>query len=242
MSVMSDDLHTGAHRLIPPLTAPANTAQQSLLQDDAAPVQVHAGADTEPTEYTVSVDETRARLHALGIAKSKDTIQRYCREGDLDCQKLGMLRRYFATEASVNALIAKLQNDATASAGVKVHAPAPEETTSEDQELHEGARSRTQIDAPVDDESIVDFLKEQVRVKDEQIKVKDEQIVSMLERDRETNILIKGLQTSLTNTVGLLTGKREDYPNNDGVRDAEHAHHTDIGKGSVENEHEQART
>ena len=85
---------------------------------------------------------------------------------------------------------------------MKVHAPAPEETTAEDQELYEGARSRTQIDATVDDESIVDFLKEQVRVKDEQIKVKDEQIVSMLERDRETNILIKGLQTSLTNTVG----------------------------------------
>jgi len=55
-----------------------------------------------------------------------------------------------------------------------------------------------------------DFLKDQISEKDaqiaqlnNQIERKDEQIMTMLERDRETNILIRGLQDALTNTLGL---------------------------------------
>lgn len=54
------------------------------------------------------------------------------------------------------------------------------------------------------------FLKEQVVEKDrqiakmhEQLERRDEQIMTMLERDRETNILIKGLQRTLEHTLGL---------------------------------------
>jgi hypothetical protein len=36
----------------------------------------------------------------------------------------------------------------------------------------------------------------------DQIKVKDTQIASLLERDRETNILIRGLQEMLTPLLG----------------------------------------
>jgi hypothetical protein len=39
-----------------------------------------------------------------------------------------------------------------------------------------------------------DFLREQIKVKDGQLAVKDQQISAMLERDRETNILVQGLQ------------------------------------------------
>jgi hypothetical protein len=44
----------------------------------------------------------------------------------------------------------------------------------------------------------------------EQMKVKDGQIASLLERDRETNILIRGLQEMLT---PLLGGPRHESPN-----------------------------
>ncbi len=40
-------------------------------------------------------------------------------------------------------------------------------------------------------------LTDQLRTKDEQLKIKDTQIAAMLERDRETNFLIRGLQTLL---------------------------------------------
>ena len=62
---------------------------------------------------------------------------------------------------------------------------------------------------------MVDFLKDQIRVKDEQIRVKDQQIAAMLERDRETNILIRGLQDRIGDAFGLLVSgkpREEDRP------------------------------
>jgi len=58
-----------------------------------------------------------------------------------------------------------------------------------------------------DDGSLVDFLKEEIRVKNKQLEVKDTQIAAMLERDHETNVLIRGLQNQLGDTFAMLTGK-----------------------------------
>jgi hypothetical protein len=44
----------------------------------------------------------------------------------------------------------------------------------------------------------------------DQIGVKDTQIAALLERDKETNFLIRGLQTMLTPLLG--TGERHDPP------------------------------
>jgi len=56
----------------------------------------------------------------------------------------------------------------------------------------------------------IDFYKSQLEQKDQQItqinnqlERRDEQIMTMLERDRETNILISGLQQALHQTLGL---------------------------------------
>lgn len=78
-------------------------------------MQVHAAAprgvqmllqtDELPKDYSVSVEEIRLLLFENGIEKSKDAIQRYCREDRLDAVKLGLLRRYFATPLSVQHLL-----------------------------------------------------------------------------------------------------------------------------------------
>ena len=69
------------------------------------------------------------------------------------------------------------------------------------------------------------FLKEQMIEKDrqitelhKQIERKDDQIMSLLERDRETNILIQGLQRTLTDTLGLEASKVRDTSANDEER------------------------
>ncbi|PHP65448.1 hypothetical protein CSC94_19000 [Zhengella mangrovi] len=246
--------------------------------------------------YPLSVDDIRSRLFALGISKSKDTVQRYCREGVLDCVKLGMFRRYFATEASVASLLATLQSDAAADSGMQlrageqrrtqpdlqVHAASQNQAAALDRDLYQPATNRMQVDTaagtsmtanaaagssdagvtgsgfpkslpdgvdvrtkPTEvegqvkadhegderhavsryhrmpepgrmaDPDMLDFLKEQLRVKDDQIKVKDEQIAAMLERDRETNILIRGLQDRIGEAFGLLVSgrkQRDDWP------------------------------
>ena len=57
---------------------------------------------------------------------------------------------------------------------------------------------------------MIDFLMKQIDTKDQQLAVKDRQIESMLERDHETNILIQGLQTSLTGVVRALPRAHHD--------------------------------
>ena len=233
------------------------TAQPQSFQEDAAPVQPDAGAVQDDAAVaspaseiaddllTVSVDVIRLRLEQVGISKSKDTVQRYFREGRLTGRRLGLLRRYFASEESAENLIETLQKDAAAPTDTQVHAgaddeisdgmqvdeAAPEEDVARDNELHAAASADAQVHAPVHnhepasqatpstgaaDTGMQEFLKDQLRVKDEKLKVKDEQIAAMLERDRETNILIRELQGALTSTVQALPGVRDNQ-----ARDAE---------------------
>lgn len=93
------------------------------------------------------------------------------------------------------------------------HTPAPvlveEQTVSEvstavntSEPFHTGTN--------LDNGQMIDFLMKQIDTKDSQLAVKDRQIESMLERDHETNILIQGLQTSLTGVVRALPSARRD--------------------------------
>lgn len=166
-----DSQQNNSARPVPSFAPAKDTAQPSPVQMDAgaqkpaeSSVQVDTPAYHSPantvSDYTVSVDEVLIRLHEIGLDKSKDTIQRYCREGDLNCEKLGMLRRYFATEDSVEKLIEKLQPDAEAltlkqvheAASVQepkreeTHAGAPSRDNEKTQNPHQPAHSDTQAD------------------------------------------------------------------------------------------------
>ena len=63
-----------------------------------------------------------------------------------------------------------------------------------------------------DDMEIVNFLKHQLERTEKQLDVKDRQIEALLERDRETNVLIQGLQASLTGVVNALPTPRDGAP------------------------------
>jgi hypothetical protein len=211
-----------------------------------------------PKDYSVSVDEIRLLLFENGIEKSKDTIQRYCREGRLDAVKLGLLRRYFATPLSVKRLLEYLRTDTVeidaaelgepASTGmqahegavgtvepdVQLHAATEPSISTLEPDPHEAAPTRMQAHATEHSDGMVDFLKSQINVKDEQIKVKDNQIAAMLERDRETNVLIRELQTQLSNTFRLVAGGREDAPRETARYREQSEHHHESHDG-VEN-------
>lgn len=67
-------------------------------------------------------------------------------------------------------------------------------------------------DKTKDNTEIVDFLKRQLERAEKQLDVKDRQIEALLERDRETNVLIQGLQASLTGVVNALPTPRHGAP------------------------------
>lgn len=163
----------GQRRIEPPHTlathrhaGETNPENNALQLDAGASDDIQQHAATKPEDYTISVDQVREHFSSKGVKKSKDTIQRWCRAGDLDCQKRGVLGRYFTTEASLLKLEEKilpdmiaessgaaiLQPDAAASGrirdNVKVHAAvdeAPRSGMQVNEAGNAGACSNTQL-------------------------------------------------------------------------------------------------
>ena len=104
--------------------AEETVTNNALQQDAAAPELAQGHAPSRPEDYTISVEHVRDHFRSKGLTKSKDTVQRWCRTGDLDCQKLGLLSRYFTTETSLLALERKLLLDMIAeNSGASVAQP-----------------------------------------------------------------------------------------------------------------------
>jgi hypothetical protein len=78
--------------LLGPVEKPGEDQRLQEMPDPAGAnsgAQVDAAASGDPYDaYPLSVTDIRSKLFALGISKSRDSIQRYCREGMLDCVKL----------------------------------------------------------------------------------------------------------------------------------------------------------
>jgi len=157
---MNDQLF-GARRSVPlhatvlPSDAAENTLENSTLQQDTAVepgVQDHTPLSTD--DYTISVQQAREHLRSKGLTKSKDTIQRWCREGDLDCQKLGVLGRYFTTETSLLSLEQKLLPDmmadgAGARAAARRGTPLQPEVDHQHAQRHAGVETSDHVDVPL---------------------------------------------------------------------------------------------
>ena len=161
-------------RRLEPLHSPApqaheaeNSPETNTLQDDAASTtDMQVDALPKPEDYTISVEHVREHFRSKGLTKSKDTIQRWCRAGDLDCQKRGVLGRYFTTETSLLKLEQKLLPDMIAeNAGAAVVQPDAAEPDAErsDMQAHapefEPARSDMQEDEVADAVARTDVTK-----------------------------------------------------------------------------------
>jgi hypothetical protein len=173
-------------------------------------------------DFALSIEEVAERYAAAGHARTIRTLQRYCAGGHLDCQKIATTLgdKYYVAPYSVARHIAQI-NEVIA---------FTERTTGRDQPRHAATTvasepshevlpetHATGSDAPrpaateVTDLSphVVKLLEREVeQAKDErdflreQIDRKDKTIDSLIERDRETNILVRGLQEMLTPLLG----------------------------------------
>ena len=85
------------------------------------------------------------------------------------------------------------------------------EQANEPVRTHANTSEPVQAGSHTEGKEIVSLLKKQLERAEHQLDVKDKQIDALLERDRETNILIQGLQTSLTGVVNALpSGRRNE--------------------------------
>lgn len=164
-------------------------------------------------DYTLSLDDVAARYAAAGHARTLRTLQRYCASGHLDSQKIATAigDKYLVTPQSVERHLAQIEElaavDAVATgrdaprqvATGRDNIVEPQQASAEDATApdvsrqaatEEGQSSRyvAQLEKRIEEKDAVIGL-----LRDELVH-RNEEIVRRNERERETNILIRGLQ------------------------------------------------
>lgn len=191
------------------------------------PEQPRPAANTDEHSYLLSVEEAADRYAAAGHPRTIRAIQKYCGRGDLESQKVETTygERYLITPASVDRHIAMIRERTAANGheqsriGTVSTVPTPAANSGEpDANVREqprpvandGEQPRTDLEVSrlASENQLLrsenEFLRGQVAVKDEQIK-------DQMERARETNHLIGGLQKMLTPLLGRPEGNQT-YP------------------------------
>ncbi len=159
-------------------------------------------ANSSEHEFTLTIEEAADRYAVAGHPRTIRALQKYCARGDLDCQKAETAfgQRYMITPASVARHIAQIEDVSQAPGRGQPRTDAADRSLQPSQladaEVLETVREQPRPDAYVQRlESENEFLRGQIGQKDKTID-------ALLERDRETNILVGGLQKMLTPLLG----------------------------------------
>jgi hypothetical protein len=165
------------------------------IEEDAA----HPDTSGQPDipGHWVSVRKASHLLAQAAMPRNKRTIRRYCERGELECQKTENALhqpQYFINPASITEYIEQQKTLSGFSPDTSGHTQTEPDTSGQDLiDISSAFRTEDQPDTSgrdrtrPDDKDMIEFLKGQVIEK-------DKQIGALLERDHETNFLIKGLQ------------------------------------------------
>jgi hypothetical protein len=196
---------------------------------DEGPQQQPDTARPSATRYSLTLDETARLFAEAGLSRNIRSLQRYCAAGRLDCikEETATGLTFFVDPDSVGRAITQLaqlhgitdeeRHGAVVSDMSHRVAPVIEPNPQFDQprasaaERDIGAQEISERPTPPQSdmsryvaqvESENAMLKEHVAFLKEQAQVKDTQIAALLERDKETNYLVRGVQQMLAPLLG----------------------------------------
>jgi hypothetical protein len=151
------------------------------------------GSGPDMAGNNVTVEEAALLFAKAGVPRSPRSVRRYCERGHLQCVRIdteNAQEQYLITAASIDRRIAELKQIQSSTSGVR---SSPDVTGF----IRPGPARSGQSE-------LVEILRDQIKRKDEQITVKDGQIAALnrtldqtIERDRETNVLLKLLQEKI---------------------------------------------
>lgn len=181
------------------------------------------------TPYSLTLEEVSRLFDEAGLPRNVRTLQRYCAASQLDCikEETATGLAYFVDPVSVERTIKQLAQLHGLTDEVR-HSPTSEPMSNH---VAEAVTASARPDAPrpsavdrgddaltihdrqsppdADTSRIVALiendntsLREQNAFLRHQVDVKDTQIAALLERDKETNYLVRGLQTMLAPLLG----------------------------------------
>jgi hypothetical protein len=181
------------------------------------------------TRYPLTLDDVSRLFDEAGLPRNVRTLQRYCAAGRLDCikEETATGLAYFVDPLSVDRAIKQLAQlhgltDELRHSATSEETPHPVAHDAEASPMPDAPRpsavNRDEVaeiiperqSAPEPDRSGLvavlerenTSLREQGQFFRHQIEVKDTQIAALLERDKETNYLVRGLQTMLAPLLG----------------------------------------
>lgn len=176
-------------------------------------------ANIDEQAYTLTVEEAASLYEQAGFARTMRAIQKYCARGDLICLRESTTygERFRITPASVARHIEQIKQLSQANgrdqsrtdANVRAEVSEPAASENDEASVREQPRPVAADDRYIAQlESENALLRGQLDRKDRQIEQRDNQIEAMIERDRETNILIESLQRR----IPLPEGRRAEEP------------------------------
>ena len=176
---------------------------------------------TDDDKFILTIEEVGNLYAQAGFPRTIRTLQRYCENEDLVSRKkqtlLGYM--YLVTSESVERHISQLRQFgattevatdrgeprlAAVDVAAKVEAvsePRPS-ATSDDQPRPTATEpiGKSPYDTQLENEN--SFLRSQITVKDSQIMVLQETVKHIIERDKETNVLMQGFQGLFSKLLG----------------------------------------
>jgi hypothetical protein len=181
---------------------------------------------TADDKFTLTIEDAGNLYAQAGFPRTIRTLQRYCEHGHLDSRKketlLGYM--YLITSESVERHISQLaQFGATTEVVVDRGVPR---LAAVDVAVKNESVSEQRLSATIDDqprptatepprkspyesqlENENSFLRSQITVKDSQITVLQETVKHIIERDKETNVLMQGFQGLFSKLLGSARDK-----------------------------------
>jgi hypothetical protein len=161
--------------------------------EDHSDIPVLSGHERpEPDkQFSTTVEEASALYAQLGHPRNPRSVRRFCQHGKLLCvetQTDNFTKAYLIDPASVERHVREIEETYSRS--------RPAETG---QDRLSPANVRPSISASTakTDDRYVELLEKVNEAQAAEIKIKNEQITALLERDRETNVLVAGLQKML---------------------------------------------
>ena len=162
-------------------------------------------ATSPDSDFTLTIDEALERYARAGLPRTPRSVQRYCAKGHLDCRRIETAfgEKYLISPASVDKHIGYIEEVRPVATSRDMPRPVATSTALEESREHPRQQAPTSPDLsrPVAT-AYVERLEGENEFLKVQIGVKDKTIEALLERDRETNHLIAGLQKMLTPLLG----------------------------------------
>ena len=148
-------------------------------------------------QFTLTVDEASERYAQLGHPRNPRSVRRFCQHGKLLCvetQTDNFTKAYLIDPTSIDRHVQEIDETYSRTRPDMPGLVRPQPVS--------GRIETSPADSPTEDSRYVALLERVNTAQAEEIKIKNEQIAALLERDRETNFLVRGLQTMLTPLLG----------------------------------------